>query len=197
MKTRIFLLTLLLTVTALNATAQVQQHEGRWAFEISTGTSFATADIGDANLNTGLGLDATFHYRFMEHTGFYLGWGWKRFGVDQSFAGNNMDFEETGYIYGIQFKHPLGNGRFNYVVRAGGIYNHVEVENSDGDIVSDTGHGLGWQLSGGLEVPLGRSWTLVPTVKFSSLSRDFESGTDTFNSDLNYLSTQIGFYKYF
>lgn len=197
MKTRISLLITLITVLAMNAAAQVQNQGNRWAFEISTGTSYATADIGDANLNTGLGFEATFHYRFMPHTGAYLGWGWKKFGADRSFAGNNMDFEETGYIYGIQFKHPLGNGRLNYVVRAGGIYNHVEVENSKGDIVSDTGHGLGWQVSGGIELPIGRSWTLIPSVKYSSLSRDFESGSDTFNSDLNYLATQVGFYKTF
>ncbi len=195
MKTRILLLIITMTLFALNATAQ--NNQSRWAFELSTGASYATADIGDANLKTGLGFEGTFHYRFMEHTGIYLGWGWKKFGADQSFAGNNMDFEETGYTYGIQFKHPLAQTRLNYVVRAGGIYNHVEIENNDGDIVSDTGHGLGWQVSGGIELPLGQSWALIPSVKYSSLSRDFGSGANEFNSNLNTLSTQIGFYKYF
>lgn len=195
MKTKKLILTIVLTVLALNATAQ--NNQSRWAFEFSTGASIATADIGDANLKTGLGFEGTFHYRFMEHTGAYLGWGWKKFGTDQSFAGSNMDFEETGYTFGLQFKHPLMQNKLNYVVRAGGIYDHVEIENNDGDIVSDTGHGLGWQVAGGLELPLGRSWTLIPTVKYSSLSRDFGSGADEFNSNLNSLSTQIGFYKTF
>lgn len=195
MKTKKFLLITILTVLALNATAQT--HQNRWAFEFATGASYATADIGDANLKTGLGFEGTLHYRFMDHTGVYLGWGWKKFGVDQSFAGTNMDFEETGYTFGIQFKHPLMNNKLNYVLRAGGIYDHVEIENNDGDIVADTGHGLGWQLAGGIELSLGRSWALVPSVKFSSLSRDFESGADEFSSKLNTLSTQIGFYKTF
>jgi hypothetical protein len=195
MKLRIGLLTIALTVFALNATAQ--NNQDRWAFELSTGASYATTEIGDANLKAGPAIEGTFYYRFLEHTSIYLGWGWKKFGSNHSFAGNNMDFEETGYTYGVQFKHPLANTRLNYVVRAGGIYNHVEIENTDGDIISDTGHGLGWQAAGGIELPLGRSWTLIPMVKYSSLSRDFESGADEFNSNLNTLSTQIGFAKNF
>jgi len=195
MKTRISLLTIALTIFALNAIAQSNQD--RWAFELSTGASYATKELGDANLKAGPAIEGTFYYRFLEHTSVYLGWGWKKFGSNQSFAGNNMDFEETGYTYGLQFKHPFSGTRLNYVVRAGGIYNHVEIENSDGDILSDTGHGLGWQVAGGFEIPLGRSWTLVPTLKYSSLSRDLEFGTDKFSSDLNYLSTQIGFTKTF
>ena len=195
MKTRISFLTIVLTVFALNATAQNNQN--RWGFELSTGASYATTEIGDANLKAGPAIEGTFYYRFLEHTSVYLGWGWKKFNSDHSFAGNNMDFEETGYTYGLQFKHPLMGTRLNYLVRAGGIYNHVEIENNAGDIVSDTGHGLGWQAAAGFEVTLGRSWTLIPTLKYSSLSRDFESGEDTFNSNLNYLSTQIGFSKTF
>lgn len=195
MKARLSLLITILTVIVLNATAQ--NNDTRWAFEISTGASFATTDIGNANLSTAPGIEAVFHYRILEHTGVYLGWGWKKFGVDQSFAGDNMDFEETGYVYGIQFKHPLANTDLSYVVRAGGIYNHVEIENSEGDIVSDTGHGLGWQVSGGFELPLGRSWTLIPSVKYSSLGRKFDSGTDRFDSNLNYVVTQVGFSKNF
>lgn len=195
MKSRIGLLTIALTVFALTATAQ--NNKDRWAFELSTGASYATTEIGDANLKAGPAIEGTFYYRFLEHTSIYLGWGWKKFGSNNSFAGNNMDFEETGYTYGLQFKHPLPGTRLNYVVRAGGIYNHVEIENSAGDIVSDTGHGLGWQTAAGIEVPLGRSWTLIPNLKYSSLSRDFESGENKFNSNLNYLSTQIGFTKTF
>lgn len=195
MKTRIHLLITIMTLFALNATAQ--NNESRWAFELSTGASYATADIGDANLNAGPAIEGTFYYRFMEHTGIYLGWGWKKFGVDHSFAGNNMDFEETGYTYGLQFKHPLAQTGLSYVVRAGGNYSHVEIENNDGDIVSNTGHGLGWQAAGGIELPLGRSWTLIPSLKYSSLSRDFGSGADEFNSKLNTVSTQIGFCKNF
>ena len=195
MKTRISLLTIALSILAMNAFAQ--NNQDRWAFELSTGASYATTELGDATLKAGPAIEGTFYYRFLEHTSIYVGWGWKKFGSNQSFAGNNMDFEETGYTYGLQFKHPLSGTKLNYVVRAGGIYNHVEIENNAGDIVSDTGHGLGWQAAGGFEIPLGRSWTLIPTLKYSSLSRDFESGTDTFSSDLNYLSTQIGFSKTF
>ena len=175
----------------------VKENDNRWGFEFSTGTYYATADIGNADLKMGFGFEGTFHYRVVKHTGVYLGWGWKKFGVDQSFAGNNMDFEETGYVYGIPFRNQLAKTRLNYNLRAGGIYNHVEIENKEGDIVSDTGHGLGYQLSAGFEFPLGRSWVLIPSVRYSSLERSYNSGTENFDANMNTLSTQIGFFKRF
>ncbi|NBB77657.1 MAG: outer membrane beta-barrel protein [Bacteroidetes bacterium] len=174
-----------------------QQNESRFGFELNIGPAYATTQVVDADLGAGIGFEGVFHYRILKHTGVYLGWGWKHFGAGESFAGNDMDFEETGYIYGIQFKHPLTGRGLSYVIRAGGTYNHVEMENSEGDILNDTGHGPGWQVSAGIELPIGRSWTLIPTLKYNALNRDYDSGGRTYNSTLNTLSAQIGFFKNF
>jgi hypothetical protein len=187
------LLTLLLTVSA----AQSQNINNRFGFEFNVSTPHATTSIGDTDLGTGLGFEGVFHYRVLKHTGIYLGWGWKHFPSESSFAGQEVDFEETGYIYGVQFKHPLGNSRLSYILRAGGTWNHLELENSSGDITYDTGHGAGWQASAGLEIPLWRKWNLTPTFKYSSLNRSFESETGDFSSNLNYLALQVGFFKNF
>jgi hypothetical protein len=58
----------------------------------------------------------------------------------------------------------------SYFVRAGALYCHIETENNDGDIISDTGHGVGYQVAGGIEVSLGKNWSLAPGLKFNSLS---------------------------
>lgn len=191
-------ITALLTVLILTASSlTAQQNDSRFGFELNIGPAYATTQLVDADLGAGLGFEGVFHYRILKHTGVYLGWGWKHFGSGESFAGSDMDFEETGYIYGIQFKHPLTDRGLSYVIRAGGTYNHVELENRDGEIISDTGHGPGWQLSAGIELPIGRSWTLIPTVKYNALNRDYESGEGNYNSSLNTLSAQIGFFKNF
>jgi opacity protein-like surface antigen len=197
MKTRTALFTTLLTVILTVSAAQAQDTNNRFGFEFNIGTPHATTTIGDADLGTGVGFEGVFHYRILKHTGVYLGWGWKHFPSESSFAGQNIEFEETGYIYGIQFKHPVANTGISYILRAGGTWNHLELENSSGDITYDTGHGAGWQTSAGVEIPLWRNWSLTPTFKYSSLNREFETGTDTFSSNLNYLALQVGFFKNF
>lgn len=197
MKTKSTFLTTLLTVILTVSAVQSQDTNGRFGFELNAGISHATTDIGDADLGTGVGFEGVFHYRILKHTGVYLGWGWKHFPSESSFAGEDIEFEETGYIYGIQFKHPFGNSGLSYILRAGGTWNHLELENNDGNITYDTGHGAGWQISGGLNIPLWRNWSLTPTVKYSSLNRSFETDTDSFSADLNYAALHVGFFKNF
>ncbi|HMB97285.1 MAG TPA: outer membrane beta-barrel protein [Balneolaceae bacterium] len=195
MKSKIFILIIVIIATAVNLKAQDQG--GRFSFEFSTGASFATQELSGTNLNTGLGFEGIFHYRIYKHTGAYAGWGWKKFSSGESFAGNNMDFEETGYLFGLQFKHPLGFSNLSYYLRAGGLYNHIEVENTNGDIIDDTGHGLGWQLAGGVELPIGGKWNLTGGLKFNSLSRELDTEEISRNLDLNSLSLQAGVVRNF
>jgi len=187
----------LLTFTLLFVvdTAMAQD---RFGVELSIDGSTATQDVGDADLNPGFGFEANLTYRFMPHLSGYAGWGWQRFGSDGgSFAGAEVDFEETGYRFGLQFMHPLGSTPIDYFLRAGGIYNHIELENSDGDITADSGHGLGWQAGAGVAVPIGAKWRLMPGLRYQSLSRDIEVGAVTTDVDLNYFALEIGFHRTF
>lgn len=169
----------------------------RFGFELNSGVSVATQKLGGAELNTGFGFEAMFHYRFMPHAGVYAGWGWNHFASDNSFAGNDVGFEETGYMVGLEFKHPVGNSKLSYYLRAGGLYNHIEVENKDGDIIHDTKHGLGWQVAAGIDVPLGKNWSLTPGVKFNSLRRDLNDAGAIIPLKQDYVSARIGLLKRF
>ncbi|MDA3815851.1 MAG: outer membrane beta-barrel protein [Prolixibacteraceae bacterium] len=195
MKQKRLLVLLVLSVITFSSIAQ--ENEKRFGFELSSGASLATNKLSGSTLNPGLGFEGIFHYQFLQHTGVYAGWGWNRFGAEESFAGNNVCFEETGYVFGLQFKHPFGDSPVQYYVRAGGLYNHIETENSDGEIINDTGHGLGWQLASGIDIPIGETWSFTPGIKFNSLSSDseFEGATKELNH--NYLSLRIGFLKRF
>lgn len=165
---------------------------GRWNFELRTGADRATQKLGAAKLKTGFGIDATFSYRFMPHLSVYAGWGWNVFGLDRSFAGTNMDFEETGYAFGLQFIHPFEHSSISYMVKAGGLYNHIETENSQGDIVNDSSHGLGWQAEAGVVVPLSTTVHLVPSVRYRTVSRSIAIGGVSTAVDLNYISIGAG-----
>jgi Outer membrane protein beta-barrel domain len=173
--------------TFLSAVAQK-----KWSFELRPGVNFATKKLGDASLKTGFGFEGTFAYKVMPHLAIYTGWSWNKFSADKSFAGTNLDFEETGYCFGLQFIHPLPGSKIGYMVKGGGTYNHIETENSTGQIINDTGHGLGWQLGAGVAIPVGRRFNLTPEVRYRSLARTIKSGEISTPVDLNYISAGIG-----
>ena len=195
MKTKVLLFLAIFGLISIGSFAQ--ENEKRFGIELSAGASFATAKLAGTNLNKGFGFEGIFHYRFMPHTGIYGGWGWNRFGADNSFAGSDVCFEETGYVFGLQFKHPVGESGLSYYVRGGGLYNHIETENAEGDIINDTKHGLGYQLAGGIDINLGSNWSLTPGIKFNSLSRETKFEGTSKQMDLNYLSVRVGILKKF
>lgn len=190
MKTKVIAICALLTMIA--ATGMAQESGKRFGLELTANGLAATSDYGNASLSAGMGSELNIHYRFMPHLGAYAGWSWNKFSSDQSFAGTDMDFEETGYNLGLQFNHPLGISTVSYFVRAGGTWKHLEIENEDGDIISDSGHGLGWQVSAGLEIPLNTRLSLVPGAKYSSLSRDVTVDGVKTSSGMNYVSMGAG-----
>lgn len=174
-----------------------QEKERRFGFELNGGVSFATSKPSGTDLNTGLGFEGIIHYRVLQNTGIYAGWGWNRFRADHSFAGNDMCFEETGYVFGLQYKRSIGSSPLSYYFRAGGLYNHIELENAAGDIIADSGHGLGYQLTAGLEYQLGKNWSILPGIKYNNLSTDMDLEGIFTHLDHQYLSVRVGFLKKF
>ena len=178
---------LILILSSQSADAQK-----KWSFELKPGVSFPTKDLHDAKLKTGFGFEGVLAYRFMPHLAAYAGWSWNKFNADKSFAGNDTDFEENGYSFGLQFVHPFPNSSISFLLKAGGTYNHIETENSEGNIVNDTGHGPGWQAGAGVSIPLGNRWSLVPEIRYRSLSRDIKIGNEKIPLDLNYVFAGLG-----
>ena len=194
MKTKV-LLALTMTVI-LSVTALAQEKDKRFAFEINGGPSVPTKEFVEG-IRMGFGFECIFQYRLLPHTGIYGGWGANWLSTESTNSENNMDYEETGYVLGLDFRHPIGDSKLSYYIRAGALYNHIETENDEGDIINDTKHGPGFQLAGGLDFNLGNNWSLTPGIKFNYLSRDTEyEGTPT-QLDYQYISLRIGLAKKF
>lgn len=190
MKTKV-LFTLALSAV-LSLTSFGQEKEKRFGFELSGGPSMATRQLETSNLKPGFGFEGIIHYRLFSHTGVYAGWGWNWMSSENAIAGNNADFEETGYVLGLQFKHPIDGFRSSYYLRAGALYNHIEVENDNGDIIGDTGHKPGFQLATGIDIPLGPKWSLTPGIKYNAISGKTDISGESFSIDYHYLSVRIG-----
>lgn len=182
-------------ITLLSIGAFAQNNEKKFGFELNTGASFPVKELGNTQLNPGFGFESVFHYRFMSHLGVYAGWGWNRLSAENSFAGNDACFEETGYVFGLQFMHPIADYPISYYFRGAGLYNHIEIEHAD--IVHDTGHGFGYQIAGGINLNLGKDWSLNPGVKFNALSRSSDFEGISMDMDYQYISVRVGLIKQF
>jgi opacity protein-like surface antigen len=191
-RTLAFFLSGLLLITSTNIFGQ-----NRWNTALRAGANFPTTKLGNADLQTGFGFGGTIGYRVLPHLNVNAGWDWNHFSANQSFAGSNMDFEETGYNLGLQFIHPIERSKIHYVIGAGGIYNHIEIENGKGELVSNSGHGFGWQVEAGLSFPIAKRLDLMPGVRYRSLSREFKTADIGTSVDLNYISAGVAFSWYF
>jgi hypothetical protein len=175
----------------LSMCTTIAKAQNNWGITFRTSANFPTKNLGDANIKTGIGLEGTIDYRFLPSLAVYAGWGWNKFSADDSFAGSNMDFEETGYRYGLQFIQPIGTTEWKYSISAGGLYNHIETENTSGEIISDSGHGFGWEAEAGIHIPLGERFSLTPSVRYHSLSKEIKINNNMTAVDLNYLAAAV------
>ncbi|WP_310556940.1 outer membrane beta-barrel protein [Flavobacterium sp.] len=176
-------ITLFLLIASNNTQAQ-----NKWELTFRPGLSFPTKDYGPTKLGIGWGFEATISYRFMPHLFAYTGWGWNSFSEKNAEGINKLSFDETGYSFGFQFIHPIPNYKLKYLISLGGIYNHIEIENNNGDILADSGHGLGWEVATGVSYPFGDRFHITPSIRYRSLSRDLKIGSITTQVDLNYFS---------
>jgi opacity protein-like surface antigen len=163
-----------------------------WIGDLRLTGAVPTQDLAGADLETGVGFGATLAYRVQPHLFVYGGWDWLHLTADQSFAGSERDFEETGYTMGLRFEHPSIMTNLLYRVEAGATYKHVEIEASNGDLIEDSGHELGFEAGVGLVLTLSDAWRLTPSLRYRSFSPDFEIESTTTEGRMRYAAFDVG-----
>ena len=183
---------LILTVPVLLAfSASTGLAQSRYSLDITGGAAFATEDLGTAALESGFGLGFTGNIRVMPHLHLYAGWDYQRFVTDELVAGTEFDVDDTGYAFGAKFEHPMLR-KVDGWLRLGALYNHIELENQDGDIVSDTGHEFGWEAGAGLSIPITQRLSIVPGTRYRTTSSTLKVGNTETDVDLSYITAEIG-----
>lgn len=187
----------LASVVALPLAAQTPS---RWSVEVNADAAIPTRSLAGADLRTGFGLGANLRFRLQPHLAAYGGWEYHHFRTDQLIPNRTetFDVEDTGYTFGLRFEHPLrgegipGASGPSWFVRAGGLATHIETENDAGSLVGDTGHGLGFEVGGGMALPLGSRLVVTPGVRYRSLSRDLTLVGTTRRATLAYVTAGVG-----
>jgi hypothetical protein len=159
---------------------------------LRSGVNFPVKNLGNTKLEMGLSFEATLAYAFTQNIAAYAGWGLNAFDEKREDDDLRMHFEETGYTFGLHYKHAFTPGsNYNYMLGAGGIYNHIETENTHGNIINDSGHGIGWQMEAGLSIQISERAQLIPSIRYRELSRVITTEGITATTDLNYFSAGL------
>jgi hypothetical protein len=178
-------------------TTRAAAEAGRWSVEPRGGGGAPTGTFEPGELGMGLGLGATVAYRLQPHLHAYSGWGWHHFAVDAPVAGEDVDLEQTGYVFGLRFVHPFSDASsLAYRIHAGGTYEHLEIE-EPGRPLRSSGHGVGWEAGAGLVVPWRSGWEFSPGVGYRSLSRDIDLEPTPLRTELRYVVFDVGLTRRF
>lgn len=197
MKTKATILLALVLLISTNGFTQDLVKEKKFGFELNGGVSIALTEPTNTHFLPGFGFEGVFHYSFNKNFGVYAGWGYNDLFADLSFLGADKDFEETGYIVGIQYTHPLESTNIKPFLRTGILYNHIEIEDNSGTIIKDSGHGVGFQIATGIDIPLRSNWHLIPGLKFNSLSREIAIESAKQTIEYQYIQLRFGIMKKF
>lgn len=179
-----------LALLVIGAAAPVQA-QIPLTLELRGGAAVPTEDLGAAELKTGGGFGFTAAYAFMPHMLFYGGWDWQRLNTKGRIAGADAHVEATGYAFGLGFQHPLFSSVGGWL-RSGGIYNHIELEKKNGDLIGDSDFEFGWEAGGGLVIPVSERFALMPGARYRTFTADLEMGAGPVEVDLSYVTIDLG-----
>jgi len=202
---RLFTICLILTVTNLYP----QSRTSIFSAELTSGPSFAMRETGGIRLKYGRGLDAILAFDLWADVGLFGGWGTSSFSSDGVFR-----YRESGIIYGVQYKIEPLSGKFDYLLRAGRTWNHIEVTDRDWNrgFYYDSGYSEGFYTSGSIRYSAGRGWLITGTLRYSLMNTRltlpeaiYPDGTPHSkiiinmprNFCLSHLGVRVGITKYF
>lgn len=184
-----FKLFLLIIIISLNNSCLKAQKN--YIIDCGPPGNFPIALSGNTNLNNGFGFEFNCTYHVLSNFSIYSGWDWNKFTCVKSFAGSYTDFEETGYVLGIKYIHPVENTNFNYFISAGTTLKHIEIQDQKGEIIADTDFGFGWETSIGIALNLKQRWSISPSFRMRSLKRSVNLNEIQNNFELSYISLKI------
>lgn len=164
----------------------------RLTAELRVGGNATIDEFAAVDLRSGIGSEIGLGVRVAPDLFVYGAWGWQQHRSKAPVFGATADVEDTGYAFGLRYVAPVAS-RAEPWVRAGALYNHVEIEDEDaGDLMADSEHTWGFEVGGGLDIALNDRWSLTPGVRY----RRFEptvrfSGAES-STTLSYVAFDVG-----
>jgi opacity protein-like surface antigen len=170
----------LVAATALAAPAHAQlPNVTPLSFEVRGGLAFPTGDFGedsgdetgDIKSGTTLGANVTFH--FMPLIGIYGGYTYNSFDVEGEDDASVID---QGFNAGVRVAIPTPLIPIDPYVKAGLVYNQLELEGSEGGVTFgiESDRSLGFEVGAGVGIGLGPKLSFTPQVTYTRYEPKFD-----------------------
>jgi opacity protein-like surface antigen len=164
----------------------------RWTAEVRVGGNATIDEFAGVDLKSGMGSEFGLGIRVAPDLFVYGAWDWQQHRSKAPLFGAIADVEDTGYAFGLRYVVPVAS-RARPWVRAGGLYNHVEIEGADaGDLLADSEHTWGFEAGGGLDVALNDRWSLTPGVRYRRFEPNVRFGGAASSATLSYVAFDVG-----
>jgi len=185
------LLPLVLLTTAAPA-AHAQRNA--LSLEVRGGITLPVRSFGEG-ARSGFALDGTIGYQVFPSLGVYAGYSRDAFGCpDESEPGGGCDAHGDGFELGARaaFTHL----RLTPWARGGVIYHHLvrRMSPQGFPIEARSALTLGYEIGGGVAVPLTPSLSLTPAIRYRAYGADFGNsfGTGPLQRDVRYFVADVG-----
>jgi opacity protein-like surface antigen len=174
------------------ASAHAQNHA--LSLEGRAGVTLAVRDFG-AGARSGLALDGTLAYQVFPSLSAYAGLSRDNFGCPKRAApGDGCDANSEGFEVGARAQ--LTGVRLTPWARGGVIYHHLERRMSPQGfpIAARSALALGYEIGGGIAVPITPSVALTPGIRYRAYGADFGNsfGTGPLQRDVRYFVADVG-----
>jgi opacity protein-like surface antigen len=154
----------MIAVAAIAAAAPAQG-QGYNPFEIgaSGGIGFPTGDLSDiAGTGYNIAVHAGYKPQYMP-IGIRAEAAWNSFSLES--ANGNVDI--PAFTGNLTFGLPLGTSFSPYIIGGAGLYRpNLDV----GGATSDTENDFGWNIGGGIKIPLSSSFDTFIEARYNSVS---------------------------
>ncbi|HEX2095662.1 MAG TPA: outer membrane beta-barrel protein [Longimicrobiaceae bacterium] len=147
--------------------------EARASAAVPTG-SFADVAGG---IGTGYGFGVTGELALTPALGVYAGYSYTGFDLDD----REDTLDETGLDAGVRASFGAG-GRFTPFLKGGVVYHKLETDLVEGE------SRLGFEVGGGLDLPLGNVISVTPGISYTQIPGDDDLG----ETDLSHVRLGVG-----
>lgn len=194
MRNRLFASGILVGALALAPAAAGAQMALPVQLGVSGGAAFPMADLGrnDA-VSTGWGFEVNATLQVAPGIGVYAAYDRYGFPFDTDplidLGQGEGEIVDQGFAGGIRLGIPGGGFGLNPWVRGGAIYNSAQFDYDTVENDPESESGLGFEVGGGLDFPLGFVVSVTPSVRYRSYKPDFGESSDF---DISYIVGELG-----
>jgi opacity protein-like surface antigen len=187
-----------LAAAALAGAAQAQTAPvSPFSLEVRGGLALPTGDFGDL-VDNGYTVGAEGNFMFTRQLGVYAGFTYNAFSLGE-FAeafGADGELRDYGFNGGVTAMFATPTLPVTPFLKGGLVYHKAEINFDDDELNGDdddSEFGLGFEVGGGVMIPLGPRLSFTPGIMYSSYKPGDEDDTGDDNDlDLSHIRLDVG-----